>query len=179
MRGRKGSWAWSLILGLTLGIPAGPVAAQGYYLTVCAGDTLTVYSYEEGASYAVYDDLGVLMWASVLDSGKSETIPVADGTYLVVGTSPDPTFGVIGGRHPDGEAPAGAKTLKNLTAPAALDEGAEGNLVICVPWQGNAFLSHDTYDGRTITFGEMDPAEKHAISHRADAFRQLVAACFA
>jgi XTP/dITP diphosphohydrolase len=34
-------------------------------------------------------------------------------------------------------------------------------------------------DGRTITFGEMDPAEKHAISHRADAFRQLVAACFA
>jgi XTP/dITP diphosphohydrolase len=34
-------------------------------------------------------------------------------------------------------------------------------------------------DGRTLTFGEMDPAEKHAISHRADAFRQLVAACFA
>jgi XTP/dITP diphosphohydrolase len=34
-------------------------------------------------------------------------------------------------------------------------------------------------DGQTLTFGEMDPAEKHAISHRADAFRQLVAACFA
>ena len=33
-------------------------------------------------------------------------------------------------------------------------------------------------DGRTITFGEMDPAEKHRISHRADAFHQLVAACF-
>ncbi len=33
-------------------------------------------------------------------------------------------------------------------------------------------------DGHVITFGEMDPAEKHAISHRADAFRQLVAACF-
>jgi XTP/dITP diphosphohydrolase len=31
--------------------------------------------------------------------------------------------------------------------------------------------------GREQTFGEMDPAEKHAISHRADAFRQLVAAC--
>jgi XTP/dITP diphosphohydrolase len=29
----------------------------------------------------------------------------------------------------------------------------------------------------TITFGEMDPAEKDRISHRADAFRQLVAAC--
>ncbi|HEX6409535.1 MAG TPA: non-canonical purine NTP pyrophosphatase, partial [Sphingomicrobium sp.] len=26
------------------------------------------------------------------------------------------------------------------------------------------------------TFGEMDPAEKHKISHRADAFRKLVRA---
>jgi len=30
----------------------------------------------------------------------------------------------------------------------------------------------------TRTFAEMEPEEKHAISHRADAFRQLVAACF-
>ena len=28
--------------------------------------------------------------------------------------------------------------------------------------------------GRDLTFGEMDPAEKHVISHRADAFRKLV-----
>ncbi len=33
-------------------------------------------------------------------------------------------------------------------------------------------------EGRDITFGEMDPDEKHKISHRADAFRKLVAACF-
>ena len=33
-------------------------------------------------------------------------------------------------------------------------------------------------DGQTVTFGEMDPARKHAMSHRADAFRKLVAACF-
>ncbi len=32
--------------------------------------------------------------------------------------------------------------------------------------------------GHDITFGEMDPAEKHQISHRADAFRKLVDACF-
>ena len=32
--------------------------------------------------------------------------------------------------------------------------------------------------GHDITFGEMDPAAKHAMSHRADAFRQLVDACF-
>jgi XTP/dITP diphosphohydrolase len=34
-------------------------------------------------------------------------------------------------------------------------------------------------EGRSQTFGEMDPAGKHAISHRAAAFRLLVAACFA
>ncbi len=34
-------------------------------------------------------------------------------------------------------------------------------------------------NGRTETFGEMDQAEKHKISHRAEAFRKLVAACFA
>lgn len=32
--------------------------------------------------------------------------------------------------------------------------------------------------GRAETFGEMDPTAKHEISHRADAFRKLVAACF-
>ncbi|MDZ4380841.1 MAG: RdgB/HAM1 family non-canonical purine NTP pyrophosphatase [Parvibaculum sp.] len=34
-------------------------------------------------------------------------------------------------------------------------------------------------EGNGITFGEMEPAEKHGISHRAHAFRQLVDACFA
>ncbi len=33
-------------------------------------------------------------------------------------------------------------------------------------------------NGYDLTFGEMDPSEKHAISHRADAFRKLVNACF-
>ncbi len=33
-------------------------------------------------------------------------------------------------------------------------------------------------EGYGITFGEMEPAAKHAISHRADAFRKLTAACF-
>jgi len=32
--------------------------------------------------------------------------------------------------------------------------------------------------GGSLTFGEMEPAAKHAISHRAKAFQQLVAACF-
>jgi XTP/dITP diphosphohydrolase len=32
-------------------------------------------------------------------------------------------------------------------------------------------------DGRDETFGEMDPEAKHAISHRAMAFKKLIAAC--
>ena len=34
-------------------------------------------------------------------------------------------------------------------------------------------------DGQTQSFGEMAPARKHAMSHRAHAFAKLVAACFA
>jgi len=33
-------------------------------------------------------------------------------------------------------------------------------------------------DGYDITFGEMDPTAKHAISHRARAFAKLIEACF-
>ena len=34
-------------------------------------------------------------------------------------------------------------------------------------------------EGHAITFGEMEPAAKHRISHRARAFAKLVASCFA
>ena len=33
-------------------------------------------------------------------------------------------------------------------------------------------------EGYDVTFGEMDPAAKHAISHRARAFAKLIEACF-
>ena len=49
------------------------------------------------------------------------------------------------------------------------------------PARGSSGFGYDpTFqpDGYDITFGEMDPAEKHEISHRADAFKQLVNACF-
>jgi XTP/dITP diphosphohydrolase len=57
---------------------------------------------------------------------------------------------------------------------------AEGRVVW--PPRGTTGFGFDPIflpDGYDQTFGEMDPAAKHAISHRADAFRQLVAACFA
>ena len=54
----------------------------------------------------------------------------------------------------------------------------EGRIVS--PPRGTKGFGYDPIfvpDGHDITFGEMEPADKHAISHRADAFRQLVAAC--
>ncbi|MBC7951996.1 MAG: RdgB/HAM1 family non-canonical purine NTP pyrophosphatase [Rhodospirillaceae bacterium] len=55
----------------------------------------------------------------------------------------------------------------------------EGDLVW--PLRGLAGFGYDPMfqpKGHAVTFGEMDPNAKHAISHRADAFRKLVAACF-
>ncbi len=57
---------------------------------------------------------------------------------------------------------------------------ADGSLVW--PPRGSKGFGYDPMfvpDGHDITFGEMEPAAKHAISHRADAFRKLTAACFA
>jgi XTP/dITP diphosphohydrolase len=47
------------------------------------------------------------------------------------------------------------------------------------PPRGNKGFGYDPMfqpTGHNITFGEMDPEQKHAISHRADAFRKLVTA---
>ncbi|HMK68683.1 MAG TPA: RdgB/HAM1 family non-canonical purine NTP pyrophosphatase [Stellaceae bacterium] len=49
------------------------------------------------------------------------------------------------------------------------------------PPRGNKGFGYDPMflaEGETLTFGEMEPAKKHRISHRARAFAKLVAACF-
>jgi XTP/dITP diphosphohydrolase len=48
------------------------------------------------------------------------------------------------------------------------------------PPRGNLGFGYDPIflpEGGTLTYGEMPPEEKHATSHRARAFAQLVAAC--
>ena len=59
------------------------------------------------------------------------------------------------------------------------DGMVRGRLVF--PPRGERGFGYDPIfiaEGREITFGEMDPEEKHRISHRADAFRKLIATCF-
>jgi len=48
------------------------------------------------------------------------------------------------------------------------------------PMQGSKGFGYDPIFvplGHDITFGEMEPEQKHAMSHRADAFRKFIAAC--
>lgn len=45
--------------------------------------------------------------------------------------------------------------------------------------QGHGYDPMFQPDGHAMTFGEMDRWQKNQISHRADAFRKLVAGCFA
>jgi XTP/dITP diphosphohydrolase len=59
-------------------------------------------------------------------------------------------------------------------------EGRVDGRLVWPPRGGKGFGYDPMFvpDCHAITFGEMEPAAKHAISHRADAFRKLTAACF-
>lgn len=62
-------------------------------------------------------------------------------------------------------------------------ETFEGRIdgIVVWPSRGTHGFGYDPMfvaDRMTKTFGEIDPAVKHAMSHRARAFAQLVAACF-
>jgi XTP/dITP diphosphohydrolase len=60
-------------------------------------------------------------------------------------------------------------------------EGRVDGTLVWPPRGGNGFGYDPMFQpiGYDQTFGEMDPDEKYAISHRADAFRKLVAALIA
>ncbi|MDO9222439.1 MAG: RdgB/HAM1 family non-canonical purine NTP pyrophosphatase [Caulobacter sp.] len=64
--------------------------------------------------------------------------------------------------------------------PSVVVEGrVDGQLVF--PGRGDRGFGYDPIfvpDGYSLTFGEMDPAEKDALSHRARAFEKLKAALF-
>ena len=70
-----------------------------------------------------------------------------------------------------------------LAWPDGHDELFEGIVRGAVSWpmrgdQGFGFDPIFVPNGHSETFGEMDPAKKHEMSHRADAFAKLVSAVF-
>ena len=70
-----------------------------------------------------------------------------------------------------------------LAWPDGHEEIFEGRVdgTLVWPGRGDRGFGYDPIfvpDGFDITFGELDPDAKHGMSHRADAFNQLVDACF-
>ncbi len=70
-----------------------------------------------------------------------------------------------------------------LAWPGGAQETFEGRVEGALAWppRGGRGFGYDPMfvpEGFEVTFGEMDPARKHAISHRARAFQKLVGAVF-
>lgn len=64
---------------------------------------------------------------------------------------------------------------------AEIFEGRVAGSIIWPPRGGVGFGYDPMFvpEGGDLTFGEMEPADKHAISHRAIAFQKMIEACFA
>lgn len=70
-----------------------------------------------------------------------------------------------------------------LAWPDGHTESFEGKVFGDLTWpmRGEKGFGYDPIfvpEGHTVTFAEMEPADKHAMSHRAHAFKQLINACF-
>lgn len=82
---------------------------------------------------------------------------------------------------PDASRAAHFACALALVWPDGHSEWFEGRVEGCLVWppRGDRGFGYDPMfvpNGYDLTFGAMDPDEKHRISHRADAFRKLVAA---
>ena len=123
------------------------------------------------------------------DSGLAvNALDGAPGIYSARWAGPNKDFGAAMAKVEEllrGAEDRGAQFVCALALawPDGHAEVFEGTVAGEITWPpaGEKGFGYDpifTADGETITFAEMDPARKHALSHRADAFRKLVSACF-
>ncbi len=123
------------------------------------------------------------------DSGLVVTaLDGAPGIYSARWGGPEKDFAVAMSRvhdelgdHPDRSAHFIAAL--SLCWPDGHIETVEGRVDGTLAWpaRGNLGFGYDPMfvpNGHSLTFGEMAPDAKDAISHRADAFAQLVTNCF-
>jgi XTP/dITP diphosphohydrolase len=123
------------------------------------------------------------------DSGLAvDALNGAPGIYSARWAGPDKDFAVamrkvedaLTGQHDRRAAFVCALALAQPDGACAVFEGrVEGTLVW--PPRGTKGFGYDPMfvaNGYMVTFGEMEPAEKHAISHRARAFAKLLKAMF-
>ena len=164
---------------------------------ISAGDLDLPEPEETGLTFAANAELKALAAATAAnavaladDSGLAVTaLDGAPGIYSARWAGPDKDFGLAMGKIESelGDNPdRSAKFVCALTLawPDGHCETFEGTVsgVLTFPPRGDKGFGYDPIfipDGYDITFAEMDPDKKHGMSHRADAFVKLVAACFA
>jgi len=163
---------------------------------VSAGDLGLPEPAETGASFIANAELKALAAASAADlpaladdSGLSvDALGGAPGIYSARWAGPKKDFAMAMQRverqlgH-DADRRAHFVCALSLAWPDGHVESFEGRIQGRLVWppRGERGFGYDPIflpDGRSQTFGEMDPIGKHAISHRAEAFRRLVDACF-
>jgi XTP/dITP diphosphohydrolase len=138
---------------------------------------------------ALSASLGANVIALADDSGLAvDGLNGAPGIYSARWAGPTKDFGLAMkkienalGQNPDRNAQF--ICALSLAWPDGHCDTFEGKVAgkLAFPPRGSEGFGYDPIfipEGFDITFGEMDPAKKHEMSHRADAFRQLVAACF-
>jgi len=126
------------------------------------------------------------------DSGLCvEALNNDPGIFSARWAGPDKDFALAMQRVEDGIAAVGPEASRDahfvcalaLAWPDGHVEWFEGRVDGTLVWppRGDRGFGYDPMfvpDGHDLTFGEMEPDLKHGISHRADAFRRLVAAVF-
>lgn len=123
------------------------------------------------------------------DSGLAvDCLEGAPGIYSARWAGPEKDFGLAMERVHEAMADSVDRTGQFVCALALawpdghceVVQGTVGGLIVWPPRGENGFGYDPIFvpDGHEETFGEMDPGAKHAISHRAEAFKKLVARCF-
>jgi len=123
------------------------------------------------------------------DSGLAVTALNGDpGIYSARWAGPDKDFGIAMQMVQDDLGDSADRTAKFVCAlalawPDGHVESFQGEVHGTISWppRGDKGFGYDPIfvpDGHAMTFAEMEPQAKHAMSHRAIAFRQLVDACF-
>ncbi len=164
--------------------------------TISAGDLGLPEPVEDGLTFIANAEIKALAAATASglpalsdDSGlEVHGLNGDPGIYSARWCGPEKDFSV-GMRMIDQKLGNNPNRAANFTCALTLAwpdghmESFEGKVFGSVTWpmRGDKGFGYDPIfvpDGFDVTFAEMEPAQKHAMSHRADAFRQLIDACF-
>lgn len=172
------------------------LAPFGLGRVVSAGDLSLPEPEETGATFIANADLKARAAATASghpaladDSGLEVTaLNGAPGIYSARWAGPGKDFAVAMERVQTDLGAAADRSAHFTCAlclawPDGHAESFEGRVFGDLVWppRGDKGFGYDPIfrpSGHALTFAEMEPTAKHAMSHRAAAFRQLVAACF-